>query len=1100
MMTGTRPSTDEEAKSAGESMMRSGASLVVSAGVLTVSGFAFWLVIGRSVDDQALGEVAGLTSLVLFLSGITRLNMAASLPAVLSGAGRAGLRLLGRAYGAAVAIGTAVSLVLVLWSVVTGEGLDGALLWLVPICVVAWSIFSMQDGALVGARAAGFVAVENTAYSVVRLVAAVVVMAISPTVAGAMIAWFGPLLLAVPAANLKLWRSYQGPSKPGWTEVGFSRLVASDFVGSVAILASTRGFAYLALLVLPPGEGSDLAIAWLFFITVDVVFLQASNALAAESSRSPEHRTELALSAARSATALGIVGGLIGIVASPLLLGLLVDDPSGDLVTTLRLIFVALTARPVLHVWLAQSRAKRDLRALTVGPVVSLFIFVMGVAPGLVGNDMVVVAAGVALSQWIMAVAAWVDLRLDPRPVVEESADSADDEFSSMRMPLRVESPTTPVTTPVRRPFGFGPGANVDAAETAQLDREELLSFASYSRSRVRLGSALLLAGMGLLALSVPLVDYSRVDGLGLIRALPIVFWLSVACTTAGFLVFLLLPSSRGVAWAVGVLTVSLHGIEPMSAPAGRFSVAWLLGGFSDTIARTGANPRLIDARFSWPGFFFGPAAGLSGNQNGFAGPNPDLENAQLFDIEPLVRFWPVGVMLMWVLLVWCFARHWFPERWLAAPLASWFFVILAWTGQDYFSPQSMGVTITAIIVLLIVVNQPDLPQDVSWRQRMSWTVIVGGSTSRHPAVTAAILVLATAVIVTHPLSPVFLTLWLLPLALAGYRYARGLPLVVFVAFLTWVSGAAQPWWKSRIEGLVDNVGAVGSTVSASTSDRTADASFDRWLVLLSRAEVVVVVGELGLIAAFYLWRRQGKLVAVVALAMAAMPALAVAGQPYGGEILVRVFLFSVFPAAVLLGAAMSYALSERFLVAMIVLATVIGAPALIINRYGNESYEMTRLSDREALATMYREAPADTLFVTDNPFLSWGFTRFDRIDGARNHFYLRRLSPEYETVARAADVAREAGYTYVAIATTRSQEAWGYHTVGRDEDWLTRVAEFLEDQPDVETLYHDGASGAFLIRAADIPELEPEAAEDSDEAGEVPTTDEADRNEEAEP
>ena len=1062
---------------------------MVSAGVLAISGFAFWLVAGRFLDDQSLGQAAALISLVLFLSGVTRLNMAASLPAILPGAGGQGRRVLRQAYSLAIALGLGVSVVVVTWAWLTGQGTDLFSSWLIPLYVVAWSVFSMQDGALVAADASKAVAIENTLYSITRLVAVVVALAIAPTLSSALIAWFLPLAVAIPVVNIVLWKSFAGPPKPGWNPSGIGRLVASDFFGSIAILASTRGFAYLAIALLPADPGSELAVAWLFFITVDVAFLQASNALATEVFRSPGTRDRLVRSATDAGTVVGMLGGVAGMVLSPFLLGLLLEDPSADVVTALRFIFAALMARPIIHLWLADARANRDHGRLTTGPVLALGVLILAVTPGFVGDDIVVVAAGVAASQWLVAIVAWIDLRTTGRLVSQlmtsdglvdldvQGADTVEGPLTRSwlaegRRPGKTDIGETDIgvvgETPVTAPDG--PPA-IAATRTYSLQDLEQRSTAFTGQIRVALASTV--GGFVLLALSVPAVDYDRVDGLGLLRALPAVFWASIAATTVGFILFLLNRHRIGAASSVALLTLSLHGIEPMSAPVARFSVAWLLAGFSEVVAETGATQRLIDARFSWPGFFLGPAAGLSGRQDALA--MPEVGSIVGLDksiyVEPLIRYWPLLMVAVWVLIVWAYARHWYPNQWTVAPLAAWLFALLAWTGQDYFSPQSMGVTLSAVIVLLIAIAEPDVPTKIPWNRRLLMPVSVGGDVKRNPAITTLILVLAAAVIVSHPLSPVFLTIWLLPLAIAGYRYARGLPILVFVCFLTWVSGAARPWWSSRIESLIGNVGAVGSTVSESTAARAAEASTERTLVLLSRAQIIVLAGEFALMAAIYLWRIRGNRSAVVLIGLAGLPALAAAGQPYGGEILVRVFLFSVFPICVVLAAGLACIGSKRLLAVLLITITLTGAPAFVVNRFGNESFEMTTVSDAQAIAALYEQSPADTLFITDDPFLAWGYTRFQRIDGHRNHRYLGRLAAEEDTIERVVEAAREAGYDNAAIVTANSQEAWGVNATGRPVGWLNDVAEFLEDHPKVTTLYRSGTSGAFLLSVDDFEE-----------------------------
>lgn len=1075
-------SVSEQSTSARTDMVRSGFALALSSTILTVSGFAFWVVVGFRLEDRALGDVAGLTSLIMFIAGVTQLNMTASLPAMLPGSGRMGRTVLARSYTTSVSLGVAVAVLVVIGLETLGggvRGLDGVGLWLIPISVAAWGVFSIQDGALVGTGQARFVAIENSAYSVVRLLAAIAMMALIPGVSGALAAWFLPLILFIPLINIALWRLLDGPSKPDWTEDGFSQLVASDFFGSLAVMASTRGFAYLALAVIPSDDGADLAVAWLFFITVDVVFMQAANALTAEAARSPEHRHSLTRSAAALTSALGLVGGLIGVVAAPLLLEVLIDEPTLQLTTSLRLIFLALMARPVLHVWLARARAGRNHRELTLGPLIAMGVFIVFVTPGLASGDIVITTGGVALSQWIMTIAAWValqfgqdaepeDASLDLLPVepqlrtapVERKIGAHDiDQPRSgahdLERPLKLSRTRFDITLPQR---------------TMQFTRDEL-RIASDRGLDVRYGWAFVAVAVALLAFSVPRVDYTAVNGLGLLPALPQVFWLSVLCTTLAFVVFIVARHRAGSISTVALLILSLHGINPMSAPAARFSVAWLISGFSDVIAGSGSPARLIDARFSWPGFYLGPAAAFSDNDA--ASPVDGsgeftAEAQQLPDVDLLIRYWPLAIFAVWVLLLWVLVRHWFPDRWIAAPIAAWLFTLTAWTGQNYFSPQSMGTTVTAMLVVFIALTERDERRDVSLLTRIGWLFLPGSGGQNQPrqvALTVMILIMVVTLVGTHPLSPVFLGLWLAPLAFAGYRYARGLPLVVFVIFITWLSGAARPWWRSRIVSLLDDVGAVGASVSEGTTARSADASIERSVVLLSRSGIVVAVAAFTLLAAGYLWRQRGQRAGALLLGMAGAPGLAIAGQPYGGEILVRVFLFSVFPAAILLGAALATISSRRLLGGSLLALTLLGAPTLIINRYGNESFEMTTASDRQALEAVYSEAPHDTLFLTDDPFISWGYTRLERIDGYRNHQYLRRLTADEDTILRAAEAGRAAGYDFVAVITANSQEAWGEQAAGRPDGWLGDVAGYLESHEHVETLYRDGTSGAFLIQ-----------------------------------
>lgn len=61
------------------------------------------------------------------------------------------------------------------------------------------------------------------------------------------------------------------------------------------------------------------------------------------------------------------------------------------------------------------------------------------------------------------------------------------------------------------------------------------------------------------------------------------------------------------LAGQVGALVFTLHGMPLLVEPLPRFPTAWLHAGFADHAA-TGQTLPLLDARFSWPGFFAGSA------------------------------------------------------------------------------------------------------------------------------------------------------------------------------------------------------------------------------------------------------------------------------------------------------------------------------------------------------------------------------------------------------------------------------------------------------------------------------------------------------------
>lgn len=1020
-------------ETATESMARSSVALASSALALTVGGFGFWYLLSLQLTNDQLGNVAALTSLVLFLSGVTRLNLQDSLPALLPGAGQKGRRLVSYSYLAAVLLGLAVSVAFVAVSDVFGSGvvgLEGSLVWLIPPAVVIWSVFSIQDGALVGAGQSNAVAKKNMTYSTVRLIGAALIVfgVVSPTTTGALAAWFLPLIAFVPAINLIVYRSLSGPSRPGFATDANAKFVASDFMGSFGQLALTRGTSYAAVLLFAGSPGAELSVVWLFFLTIDIVFQQMGSAVATAIRNAPGEAETLIGRAMQGAAVVAVLAGVSGIVLSPYLLGLLLDDPSAAAVTSLRLVFVGIASRPLYIVWLAHARSHQLNSWMTFGPVSAFAAFVIAVVPGVLMQSIVVFSAGFALSQILIACLILLS---------NFSSRTSNSEASSFASSIRFR---------VSDPLGLG---NTHSRST-NVEFDDASVDSTWTQKALRGLSAFGLVASGLLLwLSALGVDYDAVGGYGLIQALPAVYWVCIAAITLTFIGFLLQRSGMGAATSVALLLVATHGIEPLTAPRARFSIAWLIVGFSDLVAETGSADRFFDARFVWPGFFTSAAAGLPADQDA--------------PVDILLRVWPVALVAVWTGLVWAMARYFFPRLWFAAPISAWIFILIAWSGQNYFSPQGLNATLVVLVILFVSVIGLDL-DDGSIRDRLRWVVYPRLARDASKPVAAVVLMMSAGIIVSHPLSPVFLIAWLGALAAAGNRVARGLPLVVSVMFLTWVSNVGRPWWSTRIEEIVGDIGAVGDTVSRSTTERSAAASEARSHVLLGRLGLVLAVAALTIAAALYL-RRRFDVSTYTLLGLAGVPSLLVAGQPYGGEIIVRIFLFAIFPCAVLIGAAIA-ATSKRKLAALVIVSSAIGAPLFMIAHFGNETFEMTRESDFQAISAAYAEAPEDTLFITQEGFISWGFTRLENTPGGRNHTFLS-LTDSDDLIESVATRAHEDDFEFAAVVTAESLEQWGIETLSRSDTWLEEVADSLDSATQdqgVTTMYREGTSGAFLV------------------------------------
>ncbi|BCB84824.1 hypothetical protein Psuf_021370 [Phytohabitans suffuscus] len=153
----------------------------------------------------------------------------------------------------------------------------------------------------------------------------------------------------------------------------------------------------------------------------------------------------------------------------------------------------------------------------------------------------------------------------------------------------------------------------------------------------------------------------------------------------------------------------------------------------------------------------------------------------------------------------------------------------------------------------------------------------------------AALTLVIAALVVSHQLTPVALVAALLCFTLAGATRLRTLWVAAAAMFVGWFSYGATGFWTGHIEDLFGDLGRVRGNVSTGVGERlVGDPLYQQ--MQYSR------IGWTGLLclAAAAGWlmvrRRRG---AVLAAGLAAAPAVLMAVQSYGGEVVIRCALYA---------------------------------------------------------------------------------------------------------------------------------------------------------------------------------------------------------------
>jgi hypothetical protein len=576
-----------------------------------------------------------------------------------------------------------------------------------------------------------------------------------------------------------------------------------------------------------------------------------------------------------------------------------------------------------------------------------------------------------------------------------------------------------------------------------------------------------LLVGVTSLVASSP----DDIGRFGLVQALRPELYACLALLTASFVTVLLVrPSAPGILLAahVVVLVVLLHGAATILEPLPRFPSAWLHVGFADYIARTGQTLPELDARMSWPGFF-----ALAAMVTRAAG---------LRDAMPLLGWTPVAFNLLYGVAVYLIARNTTSDR-RASWLAVWLFYPANWVGQDYFAPQALDYLFYLIVlVVLLLWFRPSRLERLErgrWLRNPGWRRLADPllraarlppapmqhepRTGQLPPRQRVGLMLALTTIflastVSHQLTPPTMIASVAMLVVVDRCSVRQLPLLLAVILAGYVSYLTVAYWSGHLVDLLGSLGQVGKTVSSSTTARVqGDAAHQ----LVSRARLLLTIA-VWCIAGAGAWRRLRRGAGDLALlGLAVAPFLVILLQSYGGEVLLRVYLFVLPPMAVLLAGVLLPAGTPRRPGLTAVLAgllTVGLIGAFYLTRYGNEIFEQVRPADVDAVNWLYRRAPPGSTLVAVTSNVPW---RFEKVEQYEYTPLSDDLGPQELNVIEHEMATNPRG---AFLIMSKGQNVYAESYFGRPSGWGERLEDQLLRSSRFRLVYRNAEAMVFVL------------------------------------
>ncbi len=452
--------------------------------------------------------------------------------------------------------------------------------------------------------------------------------------------------------------------------------------------------------------------------------------------------------------------------------------------------------------------------------------------------------------------------------------------------------------------------------------------------------------------LSLGRIRPGAMNDLGLISVLPPFYWAALAVLTVGFSIAVRDRERSGRLLLLYILTLIaiIHATPTIVYDSLRYAWAWKHVAIIDHFLTYNApdpNAGELSAYYQWPGFFtlnalIEKATGV-GSALSYASWGPPVLNTMM--IVPLLSVFRTVTRDRRV--IW---------------LGLWVFYCASWIGQDYFSPQGFAYVFYLAIVAALL-----------RRSRESGRGGRGGLIAWLALLTVPILTIDSS----HQLTPIMLTSAAAALAVPkrGRRAALCVCTLAAAAMTAWDFSVAGPFMRQNLTSLLTAFGQLDANAGSGVVGLGTASSGQIAVSYVDRALSVTVW-------ALALWAvaRRTRLRRTRPLLLMLAPLPAIVANDYGGEMLYRVYFFSLPGAAVLAAVALLPRLRRERLAALLLPLALGGlVVGLLFSYYGKEQMNYFSPQEIEAADYLADTAPAGSLIIAELPDYPDAYAHYEK-------------------------------------------------------------------------------------------------------------------------
>ncbi len=368
-------------------LYRNGYALAASSAVTSSIGVLYWILATHYYPAEVVGLNSAIISMMMFLGGLSQLNLMTAHIRFIPNAGLATRRFIALTYLVALAVAALIGLIYLANIHIFSPALEilrtsNLVSITFVLATMGWTVFVLQDSALTGLRQTVWVPVENAVFAVAKIVLMILLSFIFPHL-GLFLSWVLALVITLLPINYFIfWRfgpRHEQSSSDHPVELVPKQVIqyaGSDFLGALFWLGATT---LLPVMVTQAAGSKANAYFFLDWQIAYVLHLLSSNmgsSLIVEASTNQSKLGEYSRRVILQLVLLVGSAALVVIIGAPLILRIFGQDYSIEGTGSLRLLALAAIPNIVTSVYVSISRVQRKMRRVvfTLGVLCTLVL------------------------------------------------------------------------------------------------------------------------------------------------------------------------------------------------------------------------------------------------------------------------------------------------------------------------------------------------------------------------------------------------------------------------------------------------------------------------------------------------------------------------------------------------------------------------------------------------------------------------------------------------------------------------------------------------------------------------------------------------------